>query len=457
MSASPSRADTKPVNDIEVLTRRLEREKKARKQAETLLEQKSRELYLSNVEIRESEERTRAILNTVASGIITANDQGVIESVNHATEQVFGYQADEMVGQHLRMLMPASYDEHGDDFIKTYVGTGQARVIGTGHEVLGQRKDGSTFPLDLAVTELCLTDRVIRIGVLRDLTRYNELQRQLVQAQKLESIGQLAAGVAHEINTPIQFVGDNVRFVTDSIRDLLELIGGYQSFLRECEPGARTEDSISKAKEIEEGTDLPFLEEELPRALQQSLEGVDRVTEIVRAMKEFAHPGGEDKQPINVNEAIQSTITVSRSEWKYVAEIATAFDLTLPLVPCLPGEFNQVILNIIVNAAHAIGDVLQYQPGSKGTITITTQRDGGWAEIRVRDTGTGIPEDARAKIFDPFFTTKEVGKGTGQGLAIAHSTIADKHGGTLTFETESGKGTTFVIRLPLVGDSERRP
>lgn len=450
MSALRSRAAN---SSDEVLTRRLERERKARKQAEALLEQKSRELFLSNVEIRESEERIRAILNTVASGIITISDEGMIESVNCAVEQLFGYFADEMINQHVKILFPSLYQEQGEDFIKTYLGSGQARVIGTGREILGQRKDGTTFPLDLAVTELHQTDRRVFIGVLRDLTYYNELQRQLVNAQKLESIGQLAAGIAHEINTPIQFVGDNVRFVSDSIRDLLNIIGRYRALLPECEPGDRTIASICKGNEIERQMDFPFLEEEMPKALEQSLEGVSRVAEIVKAMKEFAHPGGEDKQSIDVHEAIQSTVIVAKNEWKFVAEMVTEFDSSLPPVPCLPGEFNQVILNIIVNAAHAITDALGDDSGKKGTITITTRRDEDWAEIRIRDTGTGIPENARTKVFDPFYTTKEVGKGTGQGLAMAHSTIVDRHGGMLTFETEIGKGTVFIVRLPL-GDEE---
>ena len=153
-----------------------------------------------------------------------------------------------------------------------------------------------------------------------------------------------------------------------------------------------------------------------------------------------------------MNHAIDATITVSRNEWKYVAEMATDLAPGLPKVRCLPSEFNQVILNLIVNAAHAIGDVVRTAEGTKGVIKIGTRLDGSWVEIKVSDTGTGIPESIRHRIFDPFFTTKEVGKGTGQGLAIARSVIVDQHGGTLTFESEMGRGTTFVIRLP-AGDS----
>jgi signal transduction histidine kinase len=166
-------------------------------------------------------------------------------------------------------------------------------------------------------------------------------------------------------------------------------------------------------------------------------------------MKEFSHPGTKEKIPLNLNHAIDSTITVARNEWKYVAEVETDFDPLLPLVPCLPGEFNQVILNMIVNAAHAIDDANRKRGQEKGRINIQTLNCPKWAEIRIGDTGLGIPVEIRNRIFDPFFTTKEIGKGTGQGLAIAHSVVVDKHGGSIHFETEEGKGTTFVIRLPL--------
>jgi signal transduction histidine kinase len=208
---------------------------------------------------------------------------------------------------------------------------------------------------------------------------------------------------------------------------------------------------VSEAKKALEEADLDYLSLEVPKAIEQSLDGISRVTEIVRAMKEFSHPGGEDKVATDINRAIQSTITVARNEWKYVSEVVTDFDPQLPTVICFPGEFNQVILNLITNAAHAILDKLGPSPDEKGRIIISTRRDGDWVEIRVSDTGSGIPENIQERVFDPFFTTKETGIGTGQGLAIAHAVIVDKHGGSIDFETEPGEGTTFVIRLPIGG------
>ena len=194
---------------------------------------------------------------------------------------------------------------------------------------------------------------------------------------------------------------------------------------------------------------LDYLLAEIPKAVQQSLEGIGRVASIVRAMKEFSHPGTGQKSAVDLNHAIECTITVARNEWKYVAEVVTDFDPHLPPVPCLAGEFNQVILNLIINATHTIADVVGDGSQGKGTITIRTRHAGQWAEIQVRDTGAGIPENIRNRIFEPFFTTKGVGKGTGQGLAISRSVIVDKHGGTLGFETQVGQGTTFTLRLPL--------
>ena len=281
------------------------------------------------------------------------------------------------------------------------------------------------------------------------------MEIQLRHAQKLESIGQLASGIAHEINTPTQYIGDNTRFVRDACGDLFKLVVEQGRLFTAARAGAVPVELLDAVEAAAKLADVEYLTVEVPRALEQSLEGVGRVTKIVRAMKEFSHPGSTEKTPTALNNAIESTVTVCRNEWKYVAEIVTEFDATLPLVPVLPGEFNQIILNLVVNAAHAIADVVSDGATGKGTIAVSTRRDGEWAEIRIRDTGTGIPEKVREKIFEPFFTTKGVGKGTGQGLAIAHSVVVAKHGGTIHFETESGKGTTFVIRLPLVANDQK--
>jgi signal transduction histidine kinase len=276
------------------------------------------------------------------------------------------------------------------------------------------------------------------------------MEDQLRQSQKLESIGQLAAGIAHEINTPMQYIGDNTRFVKESFEAISKVLQGQTELLAAVRANAVTPELLASSEKAVAENDLNFLCAEIPSALAQSLEGVECVSKIVRAMKEFSHPGGKEKKPSDLNRAIESTITVAHNEWKYVAELNLELEPNLPLVPCYVSEFNQCILNLVVNAAHAIGDVVMQQPGTKGLITVITKSDGDHVEVRVTDTGTGIPEAARSKIFDPFFTTKEVGKGTGQGLSIVYTNIVKKHGGTVTFETAMGRGTSFILRLPIV-------
>jgi signal transduction histidine kinase len=272
------------------------------------------------------------------------------------------------------------------------------------------------------------------------------LERQLSQARRLELIGQLAAGVIHEINTPVQFIGDNGKFLEESFRDLFTVLQCSEkiaSSQNDEELSARIAELGPALKNV----DIDYLCEEIPQAIRQLLTGVNTIARIVGSMKEISHPGQEIKTMARISRMIESAVLVSRSEWKYCAEVKTDFEPEL-MVPCLAGEFTQVIVNLTVNAAHAISDVVQ-ETGEKGTITISARRIGSFAEIRIQDTGTGIPEAVRQHVFDPFFTTKDVGKGTGQGLALAHSVIVQKHGGKVAFETEMGVGTTFIIQVPL--------
>jgi signal transduction histidine kinase len=269
----------------------------------------------------------------------------------------------------------------------------------------------------------------------RELGERARMEDELRLAQRLEAVGQLAAGVAHEINTPIQYVGDSVHFLKDAFGDIMQLVAS----LREVAPPGVGDEKWEEA-------DAEFLVEQVPKALERMFYGVDRVASIVRAMKAFAHPGTDTKEPSNINEALQTTLTVSRNEYKYVADVETEF-ADLPLVPCNLGELNQVFLNLVVNAAHAIAAANEGTE-TRGTIRVKTRIEEPFVVIEISDSGTGIPEEIRARIFDPFFTTKPVGKGTGQGLPIARNIVV-KHNGTLTFDSEMGKGTVFTIRLPL--------
>ena len=276
-----------------------------------------------------------------------------------------------------------------------------------------------------------------------------KLNIQLLQSQKLESVGRLAAGIAHEINTPIQYIGTNINFINEAFKDSSQLIANLLDLLVSIKKGSVTEAQIKASDELVARLDWDYLKEEIPRAIDQSKDGLQRVASIVQAMKEFSHPGSKQKINADLNRIIETTITISRNEWKYVATVETDLDPELPTVPCLVDEMGQVFLNLLVNAAHAIANQLGNNPeGKMGRITISTRQYDQYVEIRISDTGCGIPVPIQDKVFDPFFTTKEVGKGTGQGLTIAHDVITGKHNGTLVFETEPGSGTTFIIRLP---------
>ncbi len=318
------------------------------------------------------------------------------------------------------------------------------------YEFTGLRKDGRPIEVETNVSEITHGDRTWILGIIRDITEKKRIEEQLHRSMKMEAIGTLAAGVAHEINTPAQYVGGNLEFLEDAFGKLEGVLDAYTRLVEAVQKdetgggdAVRVDDAPLDAGGIE------MLRREIPPAIREAREGITRVTKIVQAMKELAHPGVQEMTEVDINRAIQSTITVSRNEWKYVADLETDLDPDLPPVPCMRHEFNQAILNIIVNAAHSIAEAGGGNGKTKGRITIGTRRDGDEVEIRISDTGTGIPEEIRTRIFDPFFTTKEVGKGTGQGLAIVHSAIVDKHGGTITFESREGVGTTFIIRLPL--------
>ncbi len=295
------------------------------------------------------------------------------------------------------------------------------------------------------------------VHVIRDINKRKavehekeRIQSQALHKQKLESVGQLAAGIAHEINTPTQYVGTNIDFIEEAFEDINGLVGQCIKLLDAAEDNTINSDLVEETREAFEDADWEYLQEEIPLAIEQSKDGIKRVTSIVRAMKDFSHPGSSEKEPADLNKIIETAATITRNEWKYVSDMKLDLDSSLPYVPCLSDEMGQVILNIIVNAAHAIEDKLGHNPeGEKGIITIKSYVEDKWAVISIGDTGSGIPEDARKKIFEPFYTTKGVGKGTGQGLAIARNVVEDKHHGSIDFETASGKGTTFTIKLSL--------
>jgi signal transduction histidine kinase len=315
----------------------------------------------------------------------------------------------------------------------------------------------------LAQQELADLEAAVALGT-RGLAEANErlgqaaVDRERVEvalrsAQKLAAVGQLAAGIAHEINTPIQFIGDSLEFLREACVSLTPVMVAHARLCDAVACAGGFEDLVKQVRNSEEAADLAYLAENISPALARVADGAGRVASIVRSLKEFAHPDGPSAIAADLNRALESTLIMARNEYKFVADIDAQFG-DLPPVVCHGGDLNQVFLNLIVNAAHAIGDVVA-PTGGRGTIRLHTFVEGNDAVITIGDTGSGIPADIQARIFDPFFTTKGVGKGTGQGLAIARAIVVDKHKGTLTFETEPGVGTTFRICVPIAGASSR--
>jgi PAS domain S-box-containing protein len=393
-----------------------------------------------------------AIVEFTDLAIFSTDLVGHIVDWNSGAERIFGYSAEEIAGHPVHMLAPADFQHPLDEIVERVRGAQKTEHL----ESVCAAKNGERVQILLSAAPILDHSRTAVGGayIMWDVTELKMLQRQLVQAQKLESIGQLAAGIAHEINTPIQYIGDNAKFLEEGFRDLFRLLDAGRGSIERLRAGA-SPDAAAEWDTVARQVDLEYLRVEAPAAIEQLLQGVNHVARIVRAMREFSHPSSIEMIMLDINRAIENTALVSKNEWKYVANLTTDLEAHLPTVPCVSGEFNQVILNLIVNAAHAIADVVSGTE-RKGSIHITTRRKGQFVEIRIIDTGSGIPEKIQSKVFDPFFTTKDVGKGTGQGLAIAYSVIVQKHHGTIRFETKEGEGTTFIVQLPVTQGVEER-
>ena len=387
--------------------------------------------------------------------------------VNRAIAADHGYEPQELLGKSSAFLNPpepnaAALNELNQGMLQGKVARAQ---------LISRRKDGSTFWAGVTMAPVRDAEGQVThyLGMGSDITARlaeqesaKQLQTQLTAemqerermgielrlAQKLESVGRLAAGIAHEINTPIQYVGDSVTFLQSARAELEGLLAACLAAFDRIAGGESPADAVAGVRRVQEGIDLEFLHAEIPRAFERTLDGVQRVADIVRAMKEFAHPGHVEQSAADLNHAVQTTLTVARNEYKYSAQIETHLG-ELPDVICNVSELNQVFLNLIVNAAQAVRE--SGKDATTGRISITTERIQDRVLVRITDNGCGIPQENLEKIFDPFFTTKEVGLGTGQGLAIARSIVVDKHGGEISVESEPGVGTSFILSLPTEG------
>ncbi len=396
----------------------------------------------AEIEARESGKLVSALLEGINAAffIINPSNNTIIRS-NSVVYDMFGLAPWQVTNRACSKLFMEFSESMVDLLCPESIGKGKYM------EGVAQHADGDTFPVARYLVPMEVHGKE-HIGVIvLNITERKNLERRLNVAQKLESVGELASGIAHEINTPIQYVGDSIRFVREAVTDLIEIMEAESEIVNKCRAAGLHEELIENIEELKDDADLEFVIEEIPKSCSRALEGTERVAAIVRAMKNFAHPGTEEKVMVDINQALENTITVSKNEWKYVAEVVKDFG-DVPLVRCLPGDINQVLLNVIVNAAHAIREKVEGSD-EKGAITISTRANEGELVVKIADSGTGIPSEIQDKIFDPFFTTKEVGKGTGQGLAIVHDIVVERHGGTIDIESEVGQGTAFIIGLPL--------
>lgn len=407
--------------------------------------------------LRESEEKFRCLFETSSDALMTLEPPTwQLASANSAAVTLFS-------ASNLEALLGRTPTELAPEFqpdgrpSREAAATFIARVLEYGtasYPWTCRRLSGTLFEGEVNLTRTDWGGRQCIQATVRDVSAAKRIEAEHAHNRKLEAVGQLAAGIAHEINTPAQYVGDGLHF-------LKEAFEGYQQLLDAFErtQGIDPDDdsrAIQNAQlaQIAQDIDLEYLKANVPQALLRCMDGVTRIATIVRAMKEFAHPDQREMAPADINQALANTLIIARTEYKYVADIEASYG-NIPPVVCHIGDIGQVFLNLIVNASQAIAAVNSL-PDERGTIRITTQLDGDYVRVDIGDTGSGVPPSIRQRVFDPFFTTKEVGKGSGQGLAISRSIIVTKHQGTLTFSTELGEGTTFTVRLPVLGPSQEK-
>ncbi|MBU1454938.1 MAG: PAS domain-containing protein [Proteobacteria bacterium] len=424
---------------VQERTRALETESQAKKET-------AKKLDLLNTELSH-------ILDTTTTGIRVIDTEFNVLRVNKSFCTMIGKSEEELIGHHC-------YKNFSDPSCKAGCGLQYIRDGKDKHEFLTEKvlMDGRTMHFHITAVPFRDSHGTL-LGVVEDFQDITELvqeqkareqmQVKLLHTSKLESVGQLSAGIAHEINTPIQFIGTNIDFIRDSFKDISHIVSQVKRLLDLPDPEGISQQQLESLATALEKADWDYLCQEIPIALEQTSEGIIRVSSIVQAMKEFSHPGSKEKVLADLNSILKNTLTISHNEWKYVADLKTDLDDNLPKVPCMIAELGQVFLNILMNAGHAIAEKQKESlDNSKGLITVSTRQADGFAEIRFDDTGSGIPADVIPKIFDPFFTTKEVGQGSGQGLAISYDVIS-KHGGTITADSTPGSGTSFILRLPL--------
>jgi PAS domain S-box-containing protein len=396
--------------------------------------------------MQKRQNRLITAIESAAEAIIITSPTGKIIFVNPAFEQLTGYSAQEAIHKTPRILHSGHHDKK---FYNDLWQTILAGNVWTGR-FTNKRKNG-TFYQEEATISPVKNDRgtvVNFVAVKKDITKEIELEAQLHQAQKLESIGTLAAGMAHEINTPVQYVLSNTNFLKDVFNSFLKIQTSYQNLVQVVSASGSFSEQVDEMTRLAEKLDLDYLKVEAGKAFEDTLEGINRISAIIGSMKDFSQPESGEKRLEDLNRIIRTTVEVTRNQWQNVAEIDLDLEAELPPVPLMVAHFKQALLEMILNAIYAITAKHASPPQQKGRISIITRTVGDKIDLHLADTGIGISHADISKVFDPFFTTKPVGKGSGQGLSVVRS-IVDKHSGTITVSSLQGQGTEFTISLPL--------
>lgn len=385
-----------------------------------------RNLKAERKKIYDQQNKLSIAIKHSSETIVITDINGNIEFVNPAFEKTSGYSSQEVLGKNPSILKSGQHDKFFYENLWKIILSGKPWK---GH-FINRKKDGTVYEEEVSISPVFDDAGTIInfVALKRDVSEMIKIENQLRHAQKMEGIGTLAAGIAHEINTPLQYLYDNTLFIKESFKTIFDFY-------------IKNKEVLGKSDE-----NLDYLLDEIPKALEENMNGIQIVRKIVMAMKNFSHPGLKTMQKADINEAIRSTITITKNVWKYSAEITTELKDGLPEVTCHIGDVNQVFLNMITNSCDAISEKSDKQIG---LIKIKTENDDSFIYVTIEDNGNGIPESIIEKIFQPFFTTKQIGKGTGQGLALSYDIIVNKHNGDIKVESEIGIGTKFIIKLPI--------
>ncbi len=429
-----------PAELTATMMRRLRRAERKVEALESLLEDKSRKLYVKHMELERSRDQLQRILDVMIGGVLLVDQELRVVWSNRELARMVGEESAALRGRGLAEIMPSVVAEPWPCVL-----TEQLPL--RDFEVSIVCRGGEPVPVSLSIAPLVEDPAGSFVCVVLDLSHRRELERALMQASKLESLGRLAAGVAHELNTPVQFVSDNVDFLGDGMQAVLMLAQAQGAVVEAGAAAGVDPQMVERVRALQRESDVDYLREETPVALEELRGGLTRITRIVRSISEMAHPGQGREMVVDVNHVVENAIAISRNEWKYVAQLQTRLHTDLPPMSGFPEQLGQALLNLLVNAAHAVAAAGRKAEGD-GCIEVWTGREGSQIVVGVRDNGCGIEPGLADKIFEPFFTTKEPGKGTGQGLSIVRAIVEEAHGGRLELDSTPGEGTSIVLRFP---------